>query len=652
MEDHMEDHMQDHVHNSDSAVSGLTSLSGDDDFERFMIERAREERRRLAGSGQAFRKARTHARAGLTMDKLERNATQGATGVQSPPSSSGSTRSDPAIHAPAGWGRKGRTSRDWMRSITRGDPPQHTPAPPDEATASPLSHKSFQQGPAPAARQDSSAELDLTFDMNEASMLVSTPYLPRNTKLDDVRAREQGLATARLETARSIDTASTASTAPPQRSPQASPARRLHRRTNSWQSLTKSLPQLGKENSPIAVYTKSVETLGAVARDVVASAERHAARPLTSRRSDSQDLLRRLARASNTPSPKATAPPRPHTDSSHPPAPVPVPAPAPAQDEAAKHVSATSTTTGEQQEQPLRDQRHDTPHDGTTPDVPSSAPPPDVDATPMPTEQQPIKRNPTTPHVMGGWVDTPGPRTAHKPVQLPRPREQALEQHNSSDPPPPRSSESPADREQTAVEQVPEDTPRSVPRPQLPSSALHALVQEARAHHDYGDDTMHSLEELLGPVSDNGVEDDTLQGLTLPTSAPRTEAERERHAETVHIHRLREHLRATETNVRDVGRGMRRLETLMEHSQNEEPGEKLVIVRNITTEFSPWLWFRSFFWDERIKTQRLAGNSLMKIWGGVTLFGILLTLSFIYWASETVAWYVLSLPIFILLSLD
>ena len=677
----MEEDVQNDAHDSGSVVSGLTSLEGDDDFERLMIQNARDERRldeALNGRAQPFRKARTHARVGLTMDNLERNEAQNTNSgphgnarvaIKSPPSSSGSTRSDPAIYAPAGWGRKGRSNRNWMRNITGDAQPHQTPAPPDETTMeqhgpdgataplrsvedSPLSHKSFNQG---TPRRDASAELDLTFDMNEASMLASTPYIPRNTKLDDIREREmesrreQGVAAARQDSIR-------------QSQEHASPARRLRRRTDSWQSLTKSQPELGKENLPITVYRKSVETTGVVERDAVASAERQPTRPFSNRRTDSQNLLRRLARASNTPSPNAVAPARPQN----------APAPQPhsssqtaatdtsyttpeREEEAAKEMPAKDTATASAstlQEQPQRELRQDTPHDGTTPHVPSSAPTTtteDVDATPMPVEQTVL--NPKTPYVMGGWVDTPGPRTAHKPAELPRPPSQPPKKGSPSKSRSPKPT-APTEDQQPAVEPSAPTQP-SLPRPQLPSSALQALVQEARASNDYGDDTIHSLEDLITPRADNEPEEDTLQGLALPTSAPRNEAERERQAEIVHLHRLNQHLRVTSTSIRDVSRGMRRVGSRMEHIEVEGTGEKVpVVVSHLSPEFSLWKWFRSCFWDERLETQRQVESSPLKIWRGVTLLGILLTLSFIWWASETVAWYVLSFPIFILLSLD
>ena len=59
---------------------------------------------------------------------------------------------------------------------------------------------------------------------------------------------------------------------------------------------------VGKEDMPSAMY-KSTESIAEVDREVVATAERIPPKRVPHRRHDSQDLLRRLARASNTPSP-------------------------------------------------------------------------------------------------------------------------------------------------------------------------------------------------------------------------------------------------------------------------------------------------------------------------------------------------------------
>lgn len=704
----MADHVLDDAQDSGSIVSGLTSLSGDDEFERLMIQNARDERRlneALNGRAQAFRKARTRPRVGLTMDNLERNDAQNTrasaasarVAVKSPPSSSGSARSDPPVYAPAGWGRKGRTSLGWMRGIRPEQQSQQTPAPPEENVAgqhdngplSPLSHKSFNQDRQSnrdyhenqdnqdyhgnqdnqgTPRNEVSGDWDLTFEMNEASMLVSTPYVPRNTKLDDIREREmeslreQGVATARLDRIREASPAGRAlhasgtADAGAQPQGQGSLTQRLRRRTNSWQSLNKSQPELGKENSPITVYRKSVETVGVVEPNVVANAETQTPRPFSKRSTDSQDLLRRLARVSNTPSPKETKPARPQPHNSSQTAVAVTETPyikLEGSDDPAKTMPAQDTaqaSTSTPQEQATREQRHDTPHDGTTPDVPSSAPTAEeVDATPMPVERSVIQ--PKTPYVMGGWLDTPGPRTANKPAEPRRERSQSPKRGTSKTRSPERSAV-PTKAKETKEETTQTGQP-SPPRPRLPGSALHALVQEARANHDYGDDTLHSLEDLMTPRTENETEEDTLQDIPLPTAAPRNEAERLRNAEIEEVNRMNRRVRAAQSGIRDTSRGMRRLETAIEHIDVVRTGERgPVLVRSLDHEFSPWLWFRSFFWDSRLKTSREVQNAPLRMWGGVTLLGILLTLSFIWWASETVAWYVLSLPILILLSLD
>lgn len=688
----MTEHLQDDVQDSGSAVSGLTSLEGDDEFERLMIQNARDERRlneARNGRAQPFRKARTHPHVGLTMDNLERNDAQHSSGgriltaraIKSPPSSSGSTRSDPPINLPAGWGRKARSNTDWMRNITRSEQSRQTPAvleetpnarcahesnaPRRSVEDSPLSHKSFQQG---TPRRDSTGELDLTFDMNEASMLASTPYMPRSTKLDDIREREieslreQGVATSRLDRIRanspeemrqpgsSTNKSANTSAAPFETQPheQGSPIRRMRKRTNSWQSLSKSQPELGKENSPITVYRKSIETVGAVERDVVASAERQQPRPFSNRRTDSQDLLRRLARVSNTPSPKGVQSTRPQNESTSQPhaslqnAIADTPSINPVKEEKMTTNAPPFTEPASiSQVQVKREERHDAPHDGTTPDVPSSAPVNssapavgDVDATPIPVERSIL--NPKTPYVMGGWVDTPGPRTAHKPIESLVPRSQSQEESKPNTSNTVKTSAVSAEIDQSPAEQASDSQVDTLPRPQLPSSALQALVEEARASHDYGDDTIHSLEDLIAPFPEDEAEGDSLEGMPQAAAA--------------YIREQRQHIRRSEINLRDINRGLRRAGSNLAHVEVDGTGEKLPLL--VREEFSPWIWFRSFFWDERLKTQRIANNASLKIWGGVTLLGILLTLAFIWWASETVAWYVLSLPIFVLLSLE
>jgi hypothetical protein len=202
-----------------------------------------------------------------------------------------------------------------------------------------------------------------------------------------------------------------------------------------------------------------------------------------------------------------------------------------------------------------------------------------------------------------------------------------------------------------------------LPPPQLPASALHALVQEAKNNgHDYGNDTINSLEGLLTPPPENpdaDIDDDTLQGLDVPTAPPRTQAERERQQETMHIRRMSETLRRTSIGIRDLNRGMRRVETSFEHV-GDGVGTGKAAPRSSASapvacsghHFSLWEWSRSFFWDPAVKQRRTAQSSLWRIWGGLTVLGILLTLLLTWWVSEEVAWYVMTLPLLVLLSLE
>ena len=698
----MEEQLQEDI----GSVSGLSSLENDaeDDFERLMVQNARDERRlneALHGRVQAFRKARTHPRVGLTMDNLERNnarndvnASNARVKFDSPPSSSGSIRSDPAIHAPPGWGRKSRTNRNWMRTITHEEEQQQTPLPADDqglepygdnahesnvprcsVEDSPLSHKSSIHG---TPRNDRSAEWDLTFELNEASIIASTPYVPRNTALDDIRQREieslreQRVATARLDRIREgspeqtrrprtssaqteNDTALPTTITEYPAHDATSPQKRLRTRTNSWQSIGKSQAVTGKENTPVAMY-KSVESIATVDRADSAHASPQPLKRIPHRREDSQDLLRRLARVSNTPSPGRVAA-RPQS--------------APAQQPATPLQSTRSqpppmvleTSTGDKEEpiipenflEPLdlAPQSQTQPDQQEPPAVTSSAPDPapdpvteDVDATPMPVEQSVL--NPKTPVVTGAWVDTPGPRTARSVLNPQRVPSRSPRKRS------PQKLRSPEKQEIQIGEAPPRAATLESIRPRVPSSALEALVQEAKASghrrsDDYGDSTINSLEEMITTTTNlaGAEEEDTLQGLELPTGVPRTEAERQRQQEILHLHRMNDRLRAARTGIRDASRGMKRVEDQVEHVGGEAQGSSTALeARDCPCavagehQFSLWRWSRSFFWQERLKTLRQASNSHWKLLGGLTGLGLFLLTVFTWWVSEEIAWYV------------
>lgn len=685
-------HDREDMHDAASVGSALSELENDaeDEFEKRMVQNARDERRlnlALGSRPQAFRKARAHPRVGLTLDNLERNNAAAGADVQvkfqSPPSSSGSTRSDPAIRAPATWGRKGRANRSWMRTITYEDgqqqqqqQQQQTPAPADdtihdhfdEADAnvprrsvedSPLSHKG-------TPRNDQSQEWDLTFELNEASMIASTPYIPRSTVLDDIRQREiesvkeQAVATARLDRIRqasptrrrpsSTRTADTADngTSTSEQATQAtpSPKRRLRTRTHSWQSIGKAQPVtgIGKEDPPVAMY-KSAENIATAHREVVATAQAIPPRRIPNRREDSQDLLRRLARVSNTPSPRPVAPSRP---GSAPPGPL---------NSSSQTVATDTLQSGSQQASVEKapvpaeipnmaaatsaaEQEQDVPKEAERPSEPTSKAAGDahnVDATPMPKERPVL--NPKTPVVTGAWVDTPGPRTVQRPAVTSRSRSRSRSPEKGLAP----RTEEPS--EAVTIEPV---------RPQLPKSALQSLVDEAKSKGrrpsvDYGDSTINSLEDLITPSAESPMEEDTLQGLQLPTETPRNEAERQRQQELLHLHRMNDRLRAARTSIRDASRGMKRVEDRVEHVEEGDNGEKLKVVSRAcpcatdghVQNFSMWKWSKSLFWEQRLKTLRRVSSSPWKVWGGLTGLSIFLIVLLTWWISEEIAWYVL-----------
>ncbi|KAI4929951.1 hypothetical protein J4E85_004572 [Alternaria conjuncta] len=653
---------QEDVQDAASVGSALSDLENDaeDEFEKRMIQNARDERRlnqALGSRPQAFRKARTHPRVGLTLDNLERNnAVAGADGhvkFESPPSSTGSARSDPAIHAPATWGRKSRSNRNWMRTITYEEEQQQTPERADdtihdhydEAHAnvprrsvedSPLSHKG-------TPRNDQSQEWDLTFELNEASMIASTPYIPRNTVLDDIRQREmqsvkEQAATARLErmrqgspeqsrprtsSIRTVDTVDSSARITDQvTQPAPSPKRRLRTRTHSWQSIGKAQPVtgIGMEDPPVAMY-KSAENIATVDREVVATAQPVPPRRIPNRREDSQDLLRRLARVSNTPSPRQAAPSRPE---SAPPAPL----------DSAPQTVLTETTQSESKPASVEE----TPVSAEVPDAAAAtsivrqehtesreaaASTEHVEATPMPKERPAL--NPKTPVVTGAWVDTPGPRTVQRPAVASRSRSLSPKKGSPRKQRPSEKAEEPS--EAMSVEPV---------RPQLPKSALQALVDEAKSQGrrpsaDFGDSTINSLEDLIAPSGESQIDEDTLQGLQLPTETPRNEAERQRQQELLHLHLMNDRLRAARTSIRDASRGMKRVEDQVEHVEEGENGEKVKV------NFSMLRWWKSLFWQQQLKTLRQTSNSWGRAWGGLTGLSIFLIILFTWWISEEIA---------------
>jgi hypothetical protein len=653
-------------------IQDLSSLDADDEFERRMIQNARDERRlkdalHSTHRVQAFRKARVGP-LGLTIDNLERSnarndvaiASNANVKVQSPPSSSGSARSDPAIHAPAGWGRKSRTNRNWMRTITHEEPAQ-TPPPADDTVDglyddenhprrsvedSPLSHKG-------TPRNDRSAEWDLTFEINEASIIASTPYIPRNTMLDDIRQREaenlqadeapESPTPEAHQSRLSLSNNDIKAPEAMQRST-SSLEKRLRHRTNSWQSIGKSqaVTGSGKENSPVTVYKTTTESVSIWEESAVAGTRRGPTRPVRHSRADSQDLLRRLARASNTPSPRPQiAPTVPPGGSSQTMPSETSPTPAekkeklaeeerPREDSAQPAAASHQTKSKQNEVDKTRRESHTEIKAAPEKEVD------DVDVTPMPSERPVLEAK--TPVVTGAWIDTPGPRTIRKHISISRSRSSSPKKGS------PRKSKNLEEAAVPTTEEAPKDTTIEVIRPQLPSSALHALVQEAKAQGrrqsaDFGDSTIHSLEELVSTPPEGDIDEDTLQGLQLPTTTPRNDAERQRQQELTHLHRMNDRLRAARTSIRDASRGMKRVEDRVEHGEETEGGEQ-VTIRDCPCAVeghhsSIWRTPNRLFWDATLRTKRQGTN--WRTLGGLTTLSILMLALFLWWISEEIA---------------
>lgn len=266
-----------------------------------------------------------------------------------------------------------------------------------------------------------------------------------------------------------------------------------------------------------------------------------------------------------------------------------------------------------------------------------------MDATPMPIERSML--NAKTPVVTGAWIDTPAPRTSRRPAEPSRSPSRS----------PKKGSPSKRSLQKQPVvqpEEAAEVAPMQVNRPTLPGSALEAIVEEARAGgrrprpDDFGDSTINSLEDIIGPSSGaenieiGDLDEDTLQGLQVPTGIPRNEAERQRQQELLHLHSMNQRLRAARTSIRDASRGMKRVEDRVEHAEGgtgiEQEGVR-IIYRDCPCahnghQCDPWgaAWsgFKGLFRDPKKSKLR-----------GLTWLSIFLISFLVWFISEGVAWY-------------
>ncbi|QDS75532.1 hypothetical protein FKW77_005320 [Venturia effusa] len=639
---------------SKSPYDALHEDDTDDSFGRRMIQEMNHDRLQSEGRRpQAFRKARIHSRAGLTLENLERVAPSNETPPAVPSHSSlgslSSGLSDPPLNVPREWGRKGRRNNDWLRRIKMDSPKiterdgdiredgwaaaaERVPIP--SLDDSPSSRRGSTRGTPTASlrRQrehvERDEEWDLSPDLNPASFIESTPMPVRNTALEEIRQRESEEALNESSIYRTTTAYPTPPPGPP--SPQRSelpaspsladtwshPAEQdlaVPKRTERARSAVKSTTSVvthtrttfgNGPSSPIALH-KSALTLGVVDRAITPQAQISPQRPIH-RREDSQDILRRLARASsNTPSPGnasnrrmiqegTPAPVRNRPDS----APAVPAATIPIQTSLRSRSPEPSlprprSSSAMQIESALLVQ-------GTREDKRVQKETQQLEDTPLPLTRQ---LNPKTPVITGAWIDTPRPIIS-RPSSLNQPAPSSSS-HTSRPPSSPKvveSSErfaSPAKKAaQAAVQRAQRDdrdqaqpgshsASASAPPPSFPPSALSAVIDEARHHHGtetdavLGDATIESLEDLISPHDDHSAqEEDTLDQLELPTGEPKTAAEKSRLAELMTLKSMNQKLKATKSSIRSVNHGIQGLQKQMHGSgdKGEEFQDKRVEV--------------------------------------------------------------------------
>jgi hypothetical protein len=556
---------------SNSPFDALEEEDTEDSFSRRMIREMRERNQEAVENArsarpQAFRKARPRARGRLTMENLERIPLHAD--IQGLHSSQGSTRSassggasitDPPLNVPRDWGRRGKRSSDWLRRITM-DPAEQTPkartteqvdwlrtasdVPIPSVEDSPLSHRGSARGtPASSLRRQNdsleriqASELVEDLDLTSASFIASTPAVyPKNNALAEIRQREleagldeseSAYATAPIERQHGQNRSNSRIAITRTKLPETA-------RLDGWSHPAEQDIQVAKRAlggqppnststsgstegppSPISIH-KSSHTLGRVDRAITPTIQKSPQRP-EHRREDSQDLLRRLSRAaSGTPSPGRNFAARSeislgqpaHRETSEYSAPTGRQAPlAPAREgdveEATKQQTARELGAARVHQIPLTWESSSAKVTTNLSKQPPTRPSrgENVNKTIISSSTRVESK---TPVVTGAWLDTP-----------------KLASHQE---PPPQAS--PAKRAAAAAlgrPIVPGNTSQPNPptEPALPSSALAAIVDEARhklgqpSVEDLGEATINSLEDLMAPHHQDSVldsEEDTIE---------------------------------------------------------------------------------------------------------------------------------------------
>ncbi|KAH0017149.1 hypothetical protein KCU78_g7624, partial [Aureobasidium melanogenum] len=479
-----------------SNFSDLSSLDGSDDFGRKLLQHTKDAQRISAlTQSHAFSKAKPLPRAALSLDNLERNNVYNPPSYQPdhhPASLSGSTASDPPLNPPRAWGRKGRPNHSWMRHIHDEPQPniQSSPnidwadaandslyssahvSPPQTRTRTPSKQAVVEQ------HHSYVHQWDPDQDFSAASLLVSTPAVPSRSRLtiDQIREREVQTYEARASSSarRQLRQQSTNETT-------SRTYRDTHAEPTPSQDPKPNVAQ--KENIPLAPRQS--------ARSLYKTVETTQHMPTTTprpaqRKADSLALLKRLSRTpSASPSPTAVKDAMPANNP-------------PRQD------TAWSDKYPKQNTRSLF--RGDSPQAPEVVKGPEmvyveqgdSSQAPEVVETQEPALSEPLvtpSRPPErqlpakTPVVMGAWIDTP---------------QTGRQSHNSMT--------SQVDPRTTGPSKPTAEDPhqRSISEPNLPTSALDAVLQDFRngKRRDdddptLGDSTIASLEDVMAPSADN-----------------------------------------------------------------------------------------------------------------------------------------------------
>ena len=607
------------------------------------------------------------------------------------------------------WGRKGRKNMGWLKRLA--EPQEDVFATPrvahaitdedtmnwSEAVAdiplpsiedSPLSQRSRTATPGSIKKENDSLERiqewEMTDDDFTGSIIASTPAVwSRNTKLADIRQRElesikeAAVATQRLDRIRdSVPEERTRPRSSSRKSINSQEGEAGDALERSWthpaeQELPPKMVPLRRSTgslrlsgakvetsaaSPVVVY-KAPQTVSFVDQAIQGKGQTSPQRP-NHKRQDSRDLLRRLARVtSSTPSPKPSSENTSRQLSSTDDVVISSPLVKAAANAASRSVVDGLTLGSKQGEDQDRAQStiQDQPSWQTADEGLSTKPNgQSVSANGQPingdvTEVSVLKtaKQPKTPLVTGGWIDTPAP-AAKSDSHLPSPPKGDLPKLNSLERTPLEINTGLANtREQKSrLINTLDDKSTPLSASSHPSSALAALVNRAKSRKEHqpddtiGESTIDSLEDLLSPRDDPSgtieLDEDTLLGLQLPTETPKTAAERQRLLEIQQLQSMNARLKAARASIRDASRGMRRVEERVDHADTSservskhcdcEDHDALIHAGVLTSLLND---LKSLFW------QKQTGK-----WWGLTSFGLACIIIWSWIASEAILWFV------------